>query len=65
MDNERLFKTLSEIVDVASQISAMNLRNRKTVEELIACEAERDHERAALTELVQCLSARLSVDHAA
>jgi hypothetical protein len=65
VDNKLLFKTLSEIIVVASEIRALNLHNRKLTEELIALEAQQHREHDALTALVRELEARLNVSHAA
>jgi hypothetical protein len=64
MDNDRLFKTLSEILAVASEISAINLRNQEIVEEFIAFEAQRDREHDALTAWIRSIETRLCVNHA-
>lgn len=59
MDNDRFLKTLSEILAVASEISAINLRNQEIVEYFIAFEAQRDREHDALIALIQRLETRL------
>jgi predicted metal-dependent hydrolase len=63
MDNDRFLKTLSEILAVASEISAIKLRNQEIVKNFIAFEAQRDREHDALIAVIQRLETRLRVNN--
>lgn len=65
MGNKHLFNTLSEILVVAGEISALNLHNRKLAEDLFALEAQRQREHDTLAALVRELDARSNVYNAA